>query len=182
MLKNKPSLLFYFLLIIFVIPIIFAWYAFQHPTYWIKRTTNHGILLNPVKSLMAWPLLDNHQKSFDPKQFPKKWLLLLVHEGPCDIACAKNLYYLHQTQIATGKYQEQVARVYIGVGYPLSLAAQKKYPDLLALMSSRNNFLNQHLSGSIFLGDPQGNIILAYSSKNDQEDLYKDLMHLLEVN
>ena len=69
MLKNKPRLLFYFLLILFALPAFAAWYAFQHPERWTQHTTNHGVLLKPMKTLSEWPL----------QVASKKWLMLYVN-------------------------------------------------------------------------------------------------------
>lgn len=179
LLKNKPKRLFYFLFILFAVPIIFAWVAFQHPSYWIAHTTNRGILLKPMKAVSKWPLIvsSTHQ-AFDFHTIHQKWLMLYVSSTTCERRCQVALHNMRQTQTATGKYQDQIARAYVGINAPLKPSLQKAYPDMLELQMQPK----ESIKPGLFLVDPQGWIILYYSDQNNDEDLYHDLMHLLQLN
>ncbi len=119
-LLKRPAGVFLILCILFLVPLIAAWWMAQHKITWTGKTTQHGQLLTPPRALAELVTTQVGQGH---------WLLLYVSPNPCDAVCAKRLFFLKQIHTATGKNQ---ARVRTAV---LKFSDQKKDPALQNILA-----------------------------------------------
>lgn len=148
--KNYTPL--FFLMIIFVLPVMMGWFLYYERARFQFNTINHGILVNPplnVESLYS-PLQNGSEK---------KWRMIYVNDGTCNQPCKTMLYDLHQIQKALGKDSERV----------LVLSVNGK--DIKKLESNR-----------VYLVDPLGNLFMYYPNTTDPMNILKDMKHVLGVS
>ncbi len=196
MFKHRPGLLFGFLMLIFLVPLGGAWYAFKHHLGWIPKTTNYGTFVRPVLPLQRLTLSDyNYDNSFNIENWQGYWILAYVKGENCDQTCLRTLYEINQIRVATGKFQDHILTAYIAVDPNLhtnpSAEIFRAFPRTILLKTNNQsllNFLNdaplveiifQH--GQLLLIDPQGFVMMRYNADTDPENIYHDLNHLLGV-
>lgn len=181
------------LLLFFVVPIIGAFWVFQHPQKFLLKTVNHGQLLQPLR-----PIKDLSLQALVPKSSAGDghWLMLYLQpQSQCDTRCQKTLYDLRQVRIALGKNQDRVVRAYVTVGHPLSAETQRllagpfqgtqgfsvSAESVLAFLPA--NLARRALSeGLLVMVDPQGYAMMVYPIGFAGKDLLADLNRLLTVN
>jgi hypothetical protein len=195
MLSNHPKKLFCFLLLLFFIPILGAWYLFTYHNNWVHGTTNHGKLIQPMLRLDDLPLSDyNITNSINVKQWHNHWMMIYFKENNCDERCLTNIYLMGQTHTALGKFQDQVITAYVAIDPneesnpgPEIL---RQYAHTLLLKTNTldlNNFFNNNPAhvdfkqGQLFLVDPNGFVMMYYPTTVNFEDVYQDLNHLLKL-
>jgi len=174
------------LLLVFVLPMILAWYLYQHPGL-LKGHTNHGQLLKPPLQFNQLSL-----EEFDSQSLKGKWLILYLDELPCALNCQKNLYKMRQVRTALGKESGRVGRLLVLMGSPQALDSllrerlDKDYVGMqIAFISQtvRQDFFQKGAAASgFYLIDPLGNIMLSYPKDVPPEHLFKDLQHLLRIS
>lgn len=173
---NKKTLfIFTILILLFFVPILVAGFLTTHKTWLPQRTTNHGQLLTPPRSLQ--------QLTLDPAITHHHWILLLVHPGVCDSFCQKGLYNMHQIQRALGKDMNRLQHVL------LTLPADNVDAQWLTASETQHwqveqTVLNQVLgpSAAWYVVDPLGNIVLSYSADVNPEWMLDDIKHLMGVS
>ena len=175
---NKIKIYFFILLCIFLFPLIGAWYLFHHPAH-LTHTTNHGRLLKPMLRLEQLGFKNIPASLRDKKLEDQKWLLFYVQiEKTCDKNCLHNLYFMHQTKIALGKYQNQIQLAQINL-YP----STKNFLNIPNLYAKNIQILLpiSHQKSALFLSDPSGYIMMVYYPPFNFENIYADLNHLLSL-
>lgn len=191
----KPKNLFYFLLLLFFIPIALAWYLFQYHSHWIHNTTNHGQFIQPMLRIENLPLSDYYlNDSINAKQWQNHWVMLYVKENNCDERCLTNIYLMGQTRTALGKYQNQIITAYLAIdpeqsaGSTAAILQQSAHTLLLKTNALEiNNFFAKNMrlinfgQGQLFLIDPNGFVMMTYPGTANFEDVYQDLNHLLKL-
>jgi hypothetical protein len=153
----------YFLLAVFILPVIFSSVLFHYHDYFHFKTKNHGNLVNP-------PI--NADYLYTASQ-QKKWRIVYINGGTCDPACADISKQLTQVKKALGKDEPRVDVLLLkGNAYyePLTIAFQQH---------TKNNF---NVKNKIYLVDPQGNLFMYYESNTNPMDVLKDLKHILGVS
>lgn len=154
--KNKKSQLFW-LLNIFLLPVILSFVVFHYHNHFHLKTTNHGTLLNPP--------LDIQYLFASDKSGKKLWRIVYVHPKACDQNCQWLNHQLLQVQKALGKDSERVAVLEIDGD------------------SKAFNKVNTGLEkNKIYLIDPIGNGFMMYSDRADPMDVLKDLKKVLGVS
>lgn len=193
---RKPRLVLSILFAIFFVPLLLAWLMEAKQGSLSNKTTNHGQLLEPSLDFKALSLHDAKQQDIEPHIWRGHWLLVYALPLQCGASCEKTLFYLQQIRSSTGKDSGRVRNLAFGFNdlpadphvkeilskYPNTVAlntSYQKYSQLLAKIPNAN--LDQQ-RGNIFLIDPLGNIILAYSETTPPMDIYKDLTHLLKLS
>jgi cytochrome oxidase Cu insertion factor (SCO1/SenC/PrrC family) len=188
--NKKPLFITLILLLIFIIPFQAAKRLYLHDANFLpKARTQHGYLIQPPLKINQLTLYDFDENLFDAQKLHGKWLLLYIGPNNCLTLCKKNLYQLQQIHTATGKDQSRVLRVKISFKKD---RMPNKYPGFLQLTVSKQQFSNfiKNLSiktlalslGAIYLVDPLGNVIMAYTLDANPSGLLKDLKHLLGVS
>lgn len=179
------------LLLFFIVPIIGAFWLFQHPQRLALKTVNHGQLLQPLKNINRLAMSTHHEPAWSGH-----WLMLYIQpHTQCEASCQRTLYDLRQVRLALGKNQDQVVRVYVSVDH--SLAADTRQlltgpfqgtQSVTVSSAALQAFLPAQLSqsalstGLLVIVDPQGYAMMAYPSGFVAKDVLADLNRLLMVN
>lgn len=195
--KRKNALILIILLIMFISPILIARYYFAHNEKLRQKTANHGQLIQPVIPLTSLPLKTLTQQKFDAQQLLNKWVLLYINPHSCAEECRQTLYSMRQIRTALGKNMDAVARILLtlenqhqpndlskilATDYPGTLHLQMRQIDLQKFVTRvPAQQLATLKQGYIYLVDPLGNIMMAYSVTQNPQDIYKDLERLLKV-
>ncbi len=188
---KKVRRVFFYLLLLFMVPLLLAsWMAFKH-TPLSTHMTNHGQLLQPP--------LDIAQLSLAGGEPIKKgyWLLLYVNPAVCDQRCEKALYDIRQICTATGKDRDRVQRgILTFVDAPTDLPLQKMLSTefkgthhFVTAKKSFQQFVKNNLSekevletGGIYIVDPLGNTMMFYTLSAEPMGIFKDLTQLLKLS
>ncbi|WP_372737345.1 hypothetical protein [Neptunomonas sp.] len=127
-------------------------------------SSQRGELLPPGSTLSDWGLIDPSGKKRDANG---QWQLLLTSKAPCIERCAYWQKQLPQINQALGKDRDRVI---------WALVANNPQDD------QPGSDQLSHLENSIWLADPNGNLVLQYSLDQTPKDLLKDLKRLLKVS
>jgi cytochrome oxidase Cu insertion factor (SCO1/SenC/PrrC family) len=194
--RIKNWLILSLLILLFATPIFLARYYFFHREGLTLRTVNKGELIQPTISINHLPLNLPNQQVFSRKILDNKWLMIYWNPKDCDELCYKTLYNLRQVHTALGKNRGKVIPIILTAqGQPqrveFSYLLQANYPNVLHLEATEGDFkktidpvdsVKIALSlGYIYLVDPLGHIMLAYSLTDKPDSLYKDLERLIKV-
>jgi cytochrome oxidase Cu insertion factor (SCO1/SenC/PrrC family) len=195
--SKKPLFTVIIIFALFVVPFVLAWVLYEEQDTFGKPS-NNGQLIQPPLDLAKLSLQTLDKKPVDQKTLRGKWLLLYINPNPiCDEACQKNIYNIRQIRTATGKEAERVQRAII------TFSGQKPDAQLQTLLkgpfAGTSHFLankqqvQQFLAsspeaklaiqtGSIYLVDPLGNVMMEYAPKANPSGIFKDLTRLLKVS
>ena len=148
---------------------------------------NHGHLVQPPTHLTL-----NQEESFD-----RKWLVLYVLDQPCDQNCIDHATALRQIHKATGRNNEHLAIVLLSrtnAEPALRSRLESIYPDFhfvtdnIATVLTTLDAVNASVAKSTgdssnlhtYILDPMRNVILAYGTDANPNDIHKDLKRLLK--
>lgn len=185
--KQRPFLqrsMVIFLSLLFIIPLISAWYLYTHHDEWTIKTKNRGQLLNPLLRLENFPLYvaENNTRA-DVKKLHKKWQLIYLDPSDCQHDCKKNLHKMRQVWMALGKHRDRVSGLLITTMRAQEISTQ--YPGLLHLWSTKKSladFLEKTPQGAFYLMDPLGYVMMVYPPDVTHQNLYDDFMRLLNIS
>ncbi len=179
------------LCLIFIAPMLLAWYVYKHPKL-LSGHTSQGQLLSPMVEFNSLNVtaLDGAQQVWQ-----KKWTVLYVTSLPCTKECQQIIYKMQQIRTATGKERQRVNRLVLFIADnqaqlsekpSLIKLSQKEYagtlltflpPDLWQQQAKPRVELNK-----LYLVDPLGNIMLSYPADVAPKAIFKDLQHLLRIS
>jgi cytochrome oxidase Cu insertion factor (SCO1/SenC/PrrC family) len=182
--------------LIFLAPVVAAWWLYHEDESWRPAgTTNHGILITPVRPLerrTGWRTPDG--ETLAPDYLRGKWTLVYIGTGECPAACAESLYRMRQARLSQGENMNRVQRLYLIINdrTPTPLpAALGAYAGMdIAVLSPREGlvFLKRFRIGAesvqeahnIYLVDPLGNLMMYFPPETDPGGMLKDLRRLLK--
>jgi hypothetical protein len=175
--KNLFTLIL--IIIIFAAPLLIAWVAYQGQ--WLHRSTNKGELITPPIALETLNLHFNTENQTESNT--RQWLMLYVVPAQEDPINTQPLHNLMQMHKALGKEQPRVARLLLFT----QANTLNEFASLQAKYSgTRMAIIQDNIaaleSGTYYIADPLGNIILRYSSNLPVESLHKDLQRLLKAS
>lgn len=207
---KNPALMLTILIIVFLIPITLAYFLYSQSASLTGGSTNHGKLLSPPLDINKLKLTNSKGQLLDnsvntglqpPPSATRtngQWMLLLLNSGPCQTICENGIHNMRQIQIATGKRRERIERAV------LTYSNSKKDPKLQQLLSSKRYTGTRHLltqkatfapmmrqhvkqsyalkTGTVYIVDPLGNIMMSYAPNTNPADIYKDMQRLLKVS
>ena len=149
---------------------------------------SHGELLSPPLKLHFAELKTWQDKLFSEAGLRDKWSLFYVTPIDCAASCIERVRMLRQIHASLGKEISRVQRIVLVTsrGSTQWDALQHDYPDLIILAPVAKitaEFLQQmgsnETSGSTYLIDPLGNVMMRYTSTADPVGMRKDLTRLL---
>jgi peroxiredoxin len=131
--------------------------------------------------------------------FEHKWVVLYILESPCEKKCIENVTALRQVHRASGRRAENLSIVLLSDIEPRDQLRQQLmgiYPDFHLLADTSGNALatletiHQTMQSGqsglselrTFVLDPMLNVILAYGSGTNPNDLHADLKRLLKLS
>lgn len=197
--RNRQRALFIGLVLVFFSPMIAAWIAYGYMQGESGATSkrNHGELLTPARPLADFTL---HRVDAGPYRLADmrgKWTLVYFGGQDCDSTCRHALYVLQQSRLAQGGEMKRVERVYIAAMGTADTAMRgmlKSYPGTTVLTGSAgevDDLAQQfaapatdgwHVTGSMYIVDPLGNVVMHYAPGFSPRGLVKDMELLLKVS
>jgi hypothetical protein len=177
--------------LVFAAPLLLAILLFIKPDLVQLGAKNNGILITPARPLDAISLSVAGQE-MDKSLLEGKWTWASFLEGPCDPACAEQLYKSRQVRLALGKDMDKGQRLLVQVGTASELEPQllEAHPDLIIANAEEGAaWLTQfHLDGNsvdtanIYLVDPLGNLMMYYPPEIEGPKILKDIQRLVRVS
>jgi hypothetical protein len=198
--KQKNRLTIIALLVIFAMPVVFAYSAFFFNWYEGHNTVNKGELIKPILPRTEFNLFAEDGSLIEQSEYISKWSLIYVNPGlVCDDVCAINLNLIRQVHVALGKEairrddgRERLFRMLV---MPMSSQIDvKAFTDITIVKSEIKNSkwqaADRQIDASyIYLADPLGNILMRYGPFKSAEgisvkgkDLVKDIKKLLKYS
>lgn len=194
------------ILVVILIPLVFAVLLYFHPAWFSLGHTNHGQLVTPpVKISDAGLSLPPrtapvaatngtavpHKASALPAgYFSGHWTLVYLGAGGCHAECKAAMYAMRQARLATGEHMRKVQRLYVVSAAEMPGSDfRSNWPGVTVATASGKvgtAFLRQFTkvrpAGGIYIVDPNGRLMMTFSKRANPDGLVKDLRHLLEVN
>ena len=183
----RPFWMFLILIALFFVPIILAWVIFNRNSALPEGTTNHGALIQPPIAIAKVNLRNSKHKAIQPKLLRGRWVMMYIPAtANCDQVCKKQLYYMRQIRVATGKNRNRVIRVITTVGdmknsKELSTLLKKPFKGTLHLTINRRKKLALQ-QGYLYIIDPVGNVMMRFTPKANPSDILKDMQRLLRIS
>jgi len=180
------------LLMVFAAPLLVAavLYAFSDRLP-LPRAASNGELILPPNAIERFALKTLDGRRMDRGFLRNKWTLVYIGDSRCDLWCEAGLFKMRQVRLALGRDQVRVQRLYV-------LTDTQALPALRPLLRrhagltvaelrgrDRKHVLRKfgaHPSGTLFLVDPHGNLMMRYAPHDTAKGLQEDLDHLLEAS
>lgn len=177
------------LLVIFFLPLGFAFVVYYGSSWRPAGHTNHGTLIDPPRPLQRVALPSPEGKA-SADLLLGKWSLLYISDGACDEACHRALYYMRQTQLSLGNLIPRTQRIWLATDHCCDPNADtEKDPPLLVRNAQGDagaavlaQFPDDHRASTLFIIDPRGNLMMRYDSGADPKGLREDLKKLLDLS
>ena len=96
---------------LFAAPLAAAFWLYYGSAWRPTGTTNHGVLIQPLRELPALDFPHPAARAAVARLFTGKWSLVVVANGHCDETCRNSLVYARQTHIGLGRLSVRVQRV-----------------------------------------------------------------------
>jgi cytochrome oxidase Cu insertion factor (SCO1/SenC/PrrC family) len=166
-------------------PIIASYVAY----YWLHPTarTNYGELLEPAPAPeIVGQRLDG--TPFRLSDLRGRWVLLAADAALCEARCERKLYATRQARTIQGREQDRVVRAWLRPAGAPSPSAEltAQHPGMIIVRGDSRQWDAlpgpEGATGSIYLLDPLGNLVLRYPAEPDIGKLAKDLERLLRAS
>jgi cytochrome oxidase Cu insertion factor (SCO1/SenC/PrrC family) len=189
--RNRKRLTLIALMALFLSPVLAAW-------LWTPDTfRNRGELIDPPQPLVNVPMISPDGSDVDLTNLFGRWTYVFFVEAGCDESCKQLADAVERVRLSQGKNEKRVRLMVITLSpdalssvdeirlimpktIVLGVNAAEKEQLLPQFMSSGEASALQ--SGSIFLVDPMGNLMMSYPAKADPTDLRKDISRLLRAS
>ena len=176
---------------LFLSPVLAAW-------LWTPDTfRNRGELIDPPQPLVNVPMISPDGSDVDLTNLFGRWTYVFFVEAGCDESCKQLADAVERVRLSQGKNEKRVRLMVITLSpdalssvdeirlimpktIVLGVNAAEKEQLLPQFMSSGEASALQ--SGSVFLVDPMGNLMMSYPAKADPTDLRKDISRLLRAS
>lgn len=170
------------LVVVFVLPVILAWFALNND-WFNKAATNRGELINPPHD--ARIMLEGEEPI---------WRILYVMPSQCEQACENALYSLEQVWIALGKESDRAqSTVMVTESSDVVTVNKLKNAEHIHLLTTNQQNVKQVFkdapTDAIFLVDTLNNVMLRYPLQIEQQqavmhsrDILADLKKLLKLS
>ena len=178
------------LLLVFGIPLVLAWFIFHYYAGSFHGGLEHGELITPAQKL-APPLMHDLQgNAVSADLFSGKWTLVYYTPdrkaetaneltNPCDKDCLALMDSLSRIRIAQDRSMREVRLVLVLPEYA------EQVPNIADQFDKGLHVVTADhwplLSGSVYLIDPQGFMVMRYPPGFVQVGLLKDLKLLLKL-
>jgi len=189
---HRRSLLpLWLIILVFCLPMVLGWVLYLNPSLLSGSQQVNGQLIVPPRSLSQAVLQYPDSSSFRFDQMQGQWILMLAVRGGCGAACRRDLFQLKKIEKAVGRNQMRVQRLLV-LGKPSSGNRQEIHNNQLldtpAVFETGTGkpFLEPVISlldgsegSAIFVVDPMGQLMLAYSSDTSPIEILQDIKQLL---
>ena len=189
--RNRKRLTLIALMALFLSPVLAAW-------LWTPDTfRNRGELIDPPQPLVNVPMISPDGSDVDLTNLFGRWTYVFFVEAGCDESCKQLADAVERVRLSQGKNEKRVRLMVITLS-PDALSSLDEIrlvmPKTIVLgvnAAEKEQLLPQFMpsgeasalqSGSVFLVDPMGNLMMSYPAKADPTDLRKDISRLLRAS
>ena len=189
--RNRKRLTLIALMALFLSPVLAAW-------LWTPDTfRNRGELIDPPQPLVNVPMISPDGSDVDLTNLFGRWTYVFFVEAGCDESCKQLADAVERVRLSQGKNEKRVRLMVITLS-PDALSSVDEIrlimPKTIVLgvnAADKEQLLPQFMSsgeasalqsGSVFLVDPMGNLMMSYPAKADPTDLRKDISRLLRAS
>ncbi len=189
--RNRKRLTLIALMALFLSPVIAAW-------LWTPDTfRNRGELIDPPRPLVNVQMISADGNNVDLATLFGRWTYVFFVEAGCDESCKQLADAIERVRLSQGKNEKRVRLMVVTLN-PDSLSSLEEIrlimPKIIVLgvsASKKKQLLRQFIlqggesvpqSGSVFLVDPMGNLMMNYPVNTDPTDLRKDISRLLRAS
>ena len=189
--RNRKRLTLIALMTLFLSPVIAAW-------LWTPDTfRNRGELIDPPRPLVNVPMIFADGSAVDLATLFGRWTYVFFVEGGCDESCKQLADAVERVRLSQGKNEKRVRLMVITLS-PDALSSLEEIrlsmPKTIVLgvnATEKEQLVRQFIpggggsavpSGSVFLIDPMGNLMMSYPATADPTDLRKDISRLLRAS
>lgn len=176
----------------FVVPMVGATLLYQLAPEWRPfGTVNHGDLVTPPRALSVSGLTDQQGRVLADDFLHGRWTVIVFAAPDCGWTCQASLYKTRQSRIALNRDMGRVQRVLVlPAGHTPGIAdLLLRHPDLRIAEASAG-WLRQlstaapqtPASGSVYVVDPRGYLMMRYGPDATAEGILKDLKRLLRLS
>ncbi len=164
-------------------------------TYYVIKPrggeTNYGTLVEPQRPIPPQlRVTDEKGNEVLLSTLIGQWLMVSVDRSACDDPCAKKLYFMRQVRLTQGAERNRVQTVWLRTdASPVPDKVLKAYEDtriLVADPAALASWLPAETglqdTASIYLVDPNGNLMMRFPHDPDPSKLKADLTKLLRIN
>jgi hypothetical protein len=166
-------------------PVVASYVAY----YWLHPTarSNYGELLQPART----PEITGQRPDGTPFRLSElrgRWVLVSADAARCDTQCERKLYATRQARAIQGREQDRVVRVWLlpAGAPPTSAELTAQHPGIIVVRGDSRQWDAlpgfDGATGSIYLLDPLGNLVLRYPAEPDIRGLARDLERLLRAS
>lgn len=157
-------------------------------------TTNKGILLENPQSVADYPLQTLSGETLSLADQEPRFRLVFPVVGGCDEDCEALLYITRQVRIRLAREMDQLQRIYLNLGDPLSAEflarLEEEHPDLV-VYQGENQAWQSLLTGQpgvagkldgheYFLIHRYGALVMGYNDTHTGNELLDDLKFLIK--
>jgi len=174
---------------VFLLPVAAAFALYYGKIWHPARSSSKGELITPARPLEVAGLKRIDGTPAGPEVFADKWTLLYIGDGQCDEPCRTALVFGRQSRLALNNEMTRVQRVFLSTGHCCATDYfTAEQPGLIALDASAPEaarLLAQFpasRSGSLFIVDPLGNLMMQHDASHTTKDLLSDLQKLLKLS
>jgi cytochrome oxidase Cu insertion factor (SCO1/SenC/PrrC family) len=174
---------------LFLLPLLLSFWLYYGLHWRPPGMTNHGELIEPVRSLPDVALADSAGTAHS-HNFQGYWTLVYVGDGTCDADCRATLVFMRQTRLSLNNEMTRVQRVFLASADCCNreyLAAE--HPGLRVLDASEAaawpllaQFPPDERAQSLYVVDPLGNLMMRYDARLPPKGLLEDLKRLLQLS
>lgn len=184
--RNRLLLVGTFLL--FFVPIVGAWLMNIFLPGWLPfGTTNHGILVQPVRPVTAASLRRGEGGAMAADYLTGRWTVVHFPGPACEQDCLAGLGRSRQVQLALGEDTERVQLLLVlpSAGAPFTgdppagstvAVADPRWLEVLVFGETPAP------TAGIYLVDPRGYLMMRYPGDVGQRGLLSDLERLLKIS
>lgn len=178
--KSRTAL--WLLAAVSIAPVVASYIAFY---FWQPEGhVNYGELL-PPRPMPDPPAVLADGKPFRLSELRNRWVLMVAQPGACDEYCQKQLIYMRQVRLATGKESDRVERVWLVTdgtapdarlltGFPGMYTVRAAGTGLVAALPAA-----RAPADHIYVVDMLGNLMMRFPRDPDPRKMLKDVARLL---
>jgi cytochrome oxidase Cu insertion factor (SCO1/SenC/PrrC family) len=185
--KPRQRRLLIGLAVLFFAPLGLSFYLYYgHSRFQPSKHVNHGELIEPVRPMPATSLPLQAGGASAPDFLQHKWTLLYANLGPCTDLCRRKLYETRQVRTALDRDMGRVQRVFVATADCCEAQfLHVEHPDLIVVRAEDAAGLLGALpkgTGSVYIIDPLGNLMMAYVPQAPPKGLLEDMKRLLKLS
>ena len=191
---KRSRKIFWLLLLVSGLPYLVSWIWYANMDIMPEiAPSNRGELTSPVRSIADLSLQTINSETVLTNELKGNWLLIMAGSSDCDERCLKNVFYMRQVRRLMGEDRQNVERIFVLTDQQKLTEFKEKIepfegmsivttnsPDGEQLIDAMKISDTQPLN-RIYIADPAANLMMAYPSDVDPEDIAKDFRRLIKL-